>query len=199
MKPFLIATGNPGKFNEITSILGELPYEFLSIKDLEGVESQVEEHGTTHDENALIKARHFFNEKGYVTLGEDSGIEVAALKDELGLHTRRWGAGANASDEEWLDFFMKRMERESNRAARFVCSAALILEDGSEHLFHGEARGAITRDVEAPILPGLPLSSVFKVEGYDCVYAGMSKMQKAEVSHRGWAISKVKSFLEERT
>ncbi|MBT5017053.1 non-canonical purine NTP pyrophosphatase [Candidatus Peregrinibacteria bacterium] len=199
MKNFLIATGNIGKFGEIAAVLQDLPYELKSLQDL-FQKSQVEENGETHDENAFLKARHFFKETNWMTMGEDSGLEVDVLKGELGLHTRRFGAGEEASDEEWLEVFLKRMEEfsENKRAARFVCSAALILEDGSEYLFHGTAEGIITLKPEATILPGLPLSSVFKPNGFDKVYAGLSKEEKAQISHRGLAIGKVKKFLLER-
>ncbi len=196
MQKFLIATGNIGKFGEISAVLQDLPYELLSLKDL-GEVMQVKEDGETHDENAFIKARAFFKEVGCMTLGEDSGLEVDALKGELGLHTRRFGAGHEASDEEWLKHFLERMENvpDEQRTARFVCSAALILENGEEHLFNGAAEGVITREPEAKILPGLPLSSVFKPEGFDRVYAALTKKEKAQISHRGLAIGRVRGFL----
>jgi XTP/dITP diphosphohydrolase len=195
MQKFLIATGNLGKFNEIFQILHELPYEVISLADLEDSPGQVDESGDTYDENARIKAQHFYDAMNWMTLGEDSGLEVSALKDELGLHTRRWGAGHDASDEDWLDHFLERMEQEEDRAARFVCSAVLIMPDGTEHVFGGEARGEITAEAQAPILPGLPLSSVFKPEGFDRVYAALNKQEKAQISHRGLAIGRVRDFL----
>lgn len=193
---FLIATGNIGKFGEIAAVLQDLPYELISLKDLQNAD-QVEEDGETHDDNAALKARHFFGSTGLITLGEDSGLEVDALHGELGLHTRRFGAGHEASDEEWLEHFLERMEPvlDEERTARFVCSACLILEDGAEHFFHGTAEGIITRAPEAELLPGLPLSSVFKPDGFDRVYAGLSKDEKARISHRGLAVGKVKDFL----
>jgi XTP/dITP diphosphohydrolase len=197
MQKLLIATGNVGKFSEISAVLEDLSYKLLSLKDLDGVDGQVEEDGTTHEANAFIKARHFFKLTGYMTVGEDSGVQVDALEGELGLHTRRWGAGTEATDEEWLEFFLKRMESFSDekRGARFLCSAALILPDGTEHFFEGEALGMIVRQPEAPLLPGLPLSSVFRPAGFDRVYADLTKSEKAQISHRGLAIGRVKDFL----
>ena len=95
MKNFLIATGNIGKFGEIAAVLQDLPYKLKSLQDL-SQNSQVEENGKTHDENAFLKARNFFKKTGWMTMGEDSGLEVDALKGELGLHTRRFGAGEEA-------------------------------------------------------------------------------------------------------
>lgn len=205
-KPFLIATGNPGKFAEIREVLSGLPYELLSLTDLAGrgfgqAVEQVEETGTTHEENALLKARHFFAKTGWMTLGEDSGLEVDTLQGELGLNTRRWGAGTDASDEEWLEYFLKRMAEfpEEQRTARFVCVAALALPSGrqmEEVIFFGEARGTIVLKPEAPILPGLPLSSVFKPDGFDRVYAALTPHEKSQISHRGLAVGKVRGFLQ---
>lgn len=209
VKPFLlIATRNPGKFVEIGAALKGVSYEIRSLSDLPRfgfgeVPGQVEETGVTHEENALLKARYFFDATGWTTLGEDSGLEVDALRGELGLYTRRWGAGPDASDEEWLTHFLNRMAEfpESRRTARFVCVAALVLPKGDEstveeHLFFGEARGMIVLKPEAPLLPGLPLSSVFKPEGFDRVYAALTPQEKLQISHRGLAVGKVRHFLE---
>lgn len=156
------------------------------------------EDGVSFDENACAKARFFAAKTGFMTVGEDSGIIVEALKDELGVKTRRWGAGESASDEEWLDFFMKRMSVESNRAAKFVCSACLA--DGKsgafgERLFRGETCGVIADSIMAPILPGIPLSSVFVPDGGDMVYAALSIAEKNKLSHRGKAMAKLRDFL----
>lgn len=215
-RPFLIATGNPGKFSEIREALQGVPYELHSLSDLsrygfgEGA-VQVEETGSTHEENALLKARHFFDKTGWMTLGEDSGLEVDVLKGELGLNTRRWGAiplgggqaGGDVSDEQWLDYFLKRMAEfpAAQRTARFVCVAALVTPAKSgggavENLFYGEARGTIVLQPEAAILPGLPLSSVFKPEGFDRVYAALTPHEKSQISHRGLAVGKVRKILE---
>ena len=99
--------------------------EFFSLQDL-GMENDAEETGTTYEENSLIKARHFFEKTGMITIGEDSGIEVEALKNELGVRTRRWGAGEEASDEEWLEYFLRRIEQEQNKRAKFVCVPTIV-------------------------------------------------------------------------
>lgn len=155
-----------------------------------------EENGSSFKENAYIKARHFYDLAGILTLAEDSGIMVAALEGELGVKTRRFGAGENASDEEWMDFFMKRMKGVKNRDAKFVCSACL-LGQGIEEFFEGETRGKIAEKLMAPISPGIPLSSCFIPEGFDTVYANLDVAGKNKISHRGKAMAKVKEFLSD--
>lgn len=194
MMKILIATTNNGKKKEILSALLPLPgVEFAGLLDL-GINTPVEEHGTTYQENALLKARGYFQTSGLPTIAEDSGMEVSALEGELGVHTRHWGAGAHASDEEWLAYFMNRMKDEKNRAAKFVCHAVYI--DGTEEQhFQGECLGTITEVIEGPVFPGIPLSAVFKPVGESLVYSSMSEEQKNRLSHRGKAIKKLRHFI----
>ena len=189
----LIATKNPGKFTEIAEILGDFDVCFLSLKDL-GIEDDFEETGATFEENALGKARFYAALSGLPTVSDDSGLFVEALKDELGLKTRRWGAGESASDEDWLNFFMERMLNEQDRRAKFVCAAAIVSPDG-EHVFLGETCGYITREPETEVYEGIPLSSVFKPEGCDRVYTALSVEEKNRLSHRGAAFAKLISHL----
>jgi XTP/dITP diphosphohydrolase len=191
----LIGTNNAGKHIEISEVLGELDLELLSPKDLK-IEIDPEETGSTFAENALQKARHFFEHGGSIpTIADDSGIVIDALHGELGIHTRRWGAGAEASDAQWIDHFLKRMESEENRKARFVCNLAYIDPEGEHHLFEGSCEGLITSTLEADYLPGLPISACFKPEGFDTVYSAMTVDQKNQISHRGRAVHSLKEHL----
>jgi len=206
----LIATKNKGKFNEITGVLGGgfsgdsgfgEKLEIVFLGDLTVSDADFVEDGMTHAENAYKKAKYYFDKLGGdfdFVLGEDSGIYVDALADELGLQTRRWGAGETASDEEWLEYFMIEMEKKASsddrRGAKFVCSAC-FMGKGFVEYFEGETFGKIVHEKQADILPGLPLSSVFLPDGYGKVYAGLSREEKNAISHRGRAIAKVKNFL----
>lgn len=190
----LIATTNPGKFKGILDALGSFQAEFVSLADL-GIQQDFEEVGDSFYEIALAKARFYHRISGLPTVADDSGIIVEALAGELGLKTRRWGAGAQASDEEWLRVFMDRMKDEANRNAEFVCAAAYVFGD-IERAFEGRTAGVITATVEAPLHAGIPLSSVFKPEGYDKVYMALSSEEKNAASHRAKAFSKLLSFLQ---
>jgi len=172
-----------------------LNFKFIFLGDLEVEDSDFVEDGKTFRENALKKARYYGDKLGMFSLGEDSGIEISALSDELGLETRRWGAGHDASDQEWVDFFMKRMEKEEERGARFTCSACLYGE-GIEEYFDGATEGIITEKLMAPILHGLPLSSCFLPNGETEVYAALGSERKSAISHRGKASRKIRRFLE---
>jgi len=196
MKRLLVATKNQGKFKEIKSALSGIDFEIFSLKDLGVSPKGLIEDGETFQENALKKAQFFYEQTKTLTLAEDSGILVDALPGELGVKTRRWGAGEHATDEEWIKYFLKKMERIKDGAwgGKFVCAACLF-GDGIKEFFEGETRGVLTQEVSAPILPGLPLSSCFIPEGFEKVYAALTTEEKNRTSHRGKAFLKAKEFL----
>jgi XTP/dITP diphosphohydrolase len=130
-------------------------------------------------------------------LAEDSGIVVDALKGQLGVKTRRFGAGEKASDEEWIEYFLDVLKDvpANKRTARFICHAALLNGEGEIYMFSGVTEGEITFELQAPLYRGLPISSCFRPVGFDKVYAALSVEEKNRVSHRGKAMHEVKSFL----
>lgn len=178
------------------SALAELPLELLQPADL-GIADEPEETGITFGENAIQKARYFFEQSNRTpTLSDDSGILVEALQNELGIHTRRWGAGKQASDAEWVEHFLQRMSSEPNKRARFLCCLCYMDAEGNEHLFEGACDGVITETLEADYLPGLPIAACFKPDGADSVYAAMGLEGKNHWSHRGRAMQKFIDFLQ---
>ncbi len=206
MRELLVATKNPGKFREISEALSGVPFKLVFLGELGLDDGDFVEDGLTFEENAEKKARYYFGKIGMMTLAEDSGIFVEALDGELGVKTRRWGAGEKASDQEWIEHFMKRMSgvAPDKRGAKFVCYACVVGEfkegDGKRlrrFCFHGETPGMITETLEATIRQGIPLSSCFRPEGFDKVYAALSAEEKNKISHRGKAMVGVKRILNE--
>lgn len=170
-----------------------LDVEVLSLSEM-GITQDYPEEGHSFEANALGKALFYHELSGLPTVADDSGIFVEALADELGVKTRRWGAGEKASDEEWLAVFMKRMEGEVNRRARFVSVAAYV--NGAEsRVFEGETLGTITQTVQVPVKVGIPLSSVFLPEGCAKVYSELSAAEKNAISHRGKAFQQLLHYL----
>lgn len=190
----LLGTSNRGKVREISEALDGLGLSFLSLEDIPDLGRQPEETGNTYAENAAIKAK-FYRTAGHPTLADDSGIHIEALEGELGVQTRRWGAGPAASDKEWIEYFLDRMKKEKNKRARFVCALAYADKDGHLHQFEGDCQGIITEELEADYLPGLPISACFKPEGFDRVYSALSLSEKNAVSHRGRALQKFRFYL----
>jgi XTP/dITP diphosphohydrolase len=193
MREILVATGNIGKFEEIMEFLSGIPsIRFLSLQDV-GLENDCEEIGNSFEENAFQKAQYFFEKTNIPTIGEDSGVEVDALKGELGIKTRRWGAGENASDEEWLEYFLDRIKDEKSRTARFT-SCAVFFDGKDSFAFQGFCEGTLLHSPDTEIRKGIPLSSFFVPLGKQKSLARMSKEEKKIVSHRGKAIQKLREF-----
>ena len=179
-------------------VLGDLPYEFVRLDDV-GLAGDCEENADTFEGNAIQKARYYREKSGLVTVAEDSGILVDALEGELGIKTRRWGAGEKANDKEWIGYFLEMMRDVplQKRGAKFVCCSAIIDLEEKEHLFRGETPGLITQNLEAPIYEGLPLSSCFRPTGMTKVYSALSVDEKNQVSHRGKAMRQVREWFAE--
>lgn len=194
MQKILVATHNLGKFKELMEVLENLPFKFVSLND-EKIIEDVEETGSTYAENAIIKAEFFGKKTGLPTIADDSGIHVEALAGELGVKTRRWGAGAKATDQEWLDYFLKRMSAEKSRRAEFVTTIAFWRPNEKILTFEGQCVGQILDKPQCDIEPGIPLSAVFLPDGKDKVYSQMNKTEKNEISHRGKAIKKCYEYL----
>ncbi|MFA6458655.1 MAG: non-canonical purine NTP pyrophosphatase [Patescibacteria group bacterium] len=208
----LLATANPSKARELSAALADLDCEILTLKDFPKITLPPED-GAAFEENARIKAEFCCAQTGLPALADDSGILVEALPGELGVQTVRFGAGENASDEDWLAHFLARMENKKNRRAKFVCVLALAnpparfarlpfcqrgIEGGfgKTLFFRGEVTGEILEKIGAPILPRIPLSSVFRADGAEKVFAAMNKSEKAQFSHRGKAVEKLLNFLD---
>jgi len=124
MKKLLIATNNPGKLAEYRELLAGLPVRLTSPAD-EGIDLDVEESGSSFQENAVLKARAFAEISGLPTLADDSGLEVMALDGAPGIHTSRY-AGSDASDADRYRKLLKNLagvawERRQARFRRPPC------------------------------------------------------------------------------
>ncbi|MDO8469089.1 MAG: non-canonical purine NTP pyrophosphatase [Candidatus Peribacter sp.] len=190
----LLGTNNPGKVIEISEVLQGLPLKVLTPAHV-GLTEVPPETGKTFEANAREKAHFYFERTQLPTVADDSGIMVEALKDELGIHTRRWGAGPDATDSEWIAHFLERMRDEENKRAAFVCVLAYVDQLGATYTFEGRCEGIITPTLEADYLPGLPISACFKPEGHSRVFSALTIEQKNSTSHRGRAAVQLRNFL----
>jgi len=194
----LIATGNPSKARELSDQLADLDIELISLADLALDVPDPAEDGETYADNALIKAAYWHEKTGLPTLADDGGLLVDALPGELGVRTRRWAEElGHTTDESWLGYFMDRMKDipNANRGAEFRIALALVQANIEPKLFEHAVHGQITEAIEAPILPGIPVSSVFRAVGADKVFAAMTTDEKAKYSHRGGALKKLREYL----
>ncbi|MBI3336059.1 hypothetical protein HYZ98_00650 [Candidatus Peregrinibacteria bacterium] len=192
-----LATSNKGKIIEISDALESLPIIIRTLDDFPPLPSP-EETGSSHKDNALLKAHYYFAHSNFPTLADDSGLTVEALGDEMGLYTRRWGAGPDASDQEWVEHFLHRMKSEPNKRAHFTCILAFIDQDNQTYIFEGKCSGMVTDGLEADYLPGLPISACFIPDGQTKVFSALEIEQKNSTSHRGRAALAFKTFIRSK-
>ena len=139
----LVATQNRGKIREIRQALTGLGFRIYGLTDFSDV-PKIEEDGTTFVENALKKARFYSKYFGKLTIADDSGLEVDALKGSPGVYSSRY-SGERASDEENNLKLLREMEavRLSQRGARFRCVMAIVSIEGKEAVTEGISKGRI--------------------------------------------------------
>ena len=180
----LLATGNAGKAAELSRLLGA---------DVEARPLDVVEDAGSYAGNALLKARAARAVAGdRVGLGDDSGIEVAALGGEPGLRSARWTGPGDADRNAAL---LARLEGASDRSAAFVCVLAAVLPDGREILAEGRVEGDLA---EAPRgAGGFGYDPLFVPRGETRTVAELSAGEKDELSHRGRAARALVTALRE--
>lgn len=195
----LVATTNEGKKKELLEAFekyGLTGIEFLSLRDVE-VEGEPDENAETFEENALIKAEFFGMQTGLPTLGEDSGLILSEFPEKFGVRTRREIDAA--TDEEWLDKFLKLLDGASDRGATFYSATAFFDPVTREYVtFLGSTSGKILEAPEADLEKGIPVSAVFLAEGQMQVYSALGADQKNEISHRGKSVKQLVEFLRKK-
>ena len=130
MCKIIFATTNENKMKEIRMILADLPYEIVSLKE-EGIKVDIEENGTTFEENAVIKAKAICEMTGMITLADDSGLEIDYINKEPGVYSARYmgeETSYHIKNQSLIDR-LKEAEGEQ-RSARFVCVIAAAFPDG---------------------------------------------------------------------
>ncbi len=184
----LIATRNKGKLRELTELLGDIPYELVSLDDL-GIHHDVEETGSTFEENAILKGETYCELAGIKTLADDSGLEVDALDGEPGVRSARY-AGPNATDAERVEFLLGKLEAKDTDkwTARFRCVIA-VAEPGRPTTLHsGSCEGVIAPEPRGD--NGFGYDPVFHFPDIGLTMAELSAEQKNRVSHRAKAAHK---------
>ena len=189
----LLATTNPGKLAELRQILGEQRIEVVGLSDTASTEEI--ETGSAFEENALLKARHYFEVSRAPTIADDSGLQVEALGGAPGIFSARYG-GAGSSDVDRIVKLLGEMKDlpAQRRTARFICAAALVWE-GGEKVFLNEVHGSILKSPRGS--NGFGYDPVFLYNPLGKTFAELTASEKAEVSHRGKAFRRLATWLGE--
>jgi XTP/dITP diphosphohydrolase len=187
----VLATHNAHKVEELRRILGPA----LDGIDLVGYDGpEPVEDGETFEANALIKARAAAAHTGLPAIADDSGISVDALGGAPGIHSARY-AGTRV-DADNVALLLANLEGVRDRAAHFVCAAALVLPDGFEHTEIGVWPGTV---LEQPVGPnGFGYDPVFKPAGYSVSSAELTPDEKNVVSHRQRAFAAIMPVVREQ-
>ena len=196
MKRIIFATGNEGKLKEIKVILEEPGVEVISMKEA-GIEADIEENGTTFEENAVIKARAVAAKTGKIVLADDSGLEIDYLDKAPGIYSARF-AGEDTSYDIKNRILLDRLEGvpDDERTARFVCAVAAVFPDGTSCTVRETIEGQIAHEIAGD--NGFGYDPIFYVPEYGSTTAQMDPEQKNLLSHRGKALRAMKRILEEK-
>ena len=195
MDKIIFATGNEGKMKEVRMILEDLGLPVLSLKDA-GITADVEENGTTFEENAQIKAKAIMEMTGALVLADDSGLEVDALDKEPGIYSARYmghDTSYHIKNQNIIDRLKGKVGEE--RSARFVCAIAAAFPDGRVLITRGTMEGQIGYEEKGE--NGFGYDPIFYLPEYQCYSAELSLGEKNKLSHRGKALRLMKERLHE--
>ena len=183
----VLASKNKHKLVEMNDILSQLGIEVCSEADA-GVDIDVEETGTTFEENSFLKAEAVMKATGLPALADDSGIAVDALNGEPGIYSARYGFDDSLDDWGRLQLLLKNTEHvpDGQRQAQFVCVITMVTPEGQTIQARGEIHGELLR---APVGEnGFGYDPIFYYPPMGMSTAEMSAEDKNEVSHRGNAL-----------
>lgn len=191
----LLATQNLGKVKELQGMLADAPIEVISLKDIQDWED-VEETGSTFAENAAIKAHAAAKRTGYISLADDSGLEVDALDGAPGVYSARY-AGEPKDDERNNDKLLEALKdvSEEKRTGRFRCALVIATPEGQEFLTEGTVEGRVLHARRGQ--GGFGYDPLFFVPEFGHTMAELTMLQKNKVSHRAQAMQKAIPILKD--
>lgn len=192
----VLASKNKHKLVEISKITEKFGFELVLQSEL-GVDIDVEETGTTFEENSLLKAEAVMKATGLPALADDSGIAVDALNGEPGIYSARYGFDESLDDWGRLLLLLKNMEHvpDGQRQAQFVCVITMVTPDGKVIQARGEIHGELTREARGE--NGFGYDPIFYYPPYGKTTAEMDPEEKNAVSHRGNALRVLNEKLKE--
>lgn len=200
----LIATGNPGKIQEIQAALTSLPIKLRYLEEFQNI-STIAEVGHTYEDNAVLKALGYAKQTGLCALADDSGLEVDALNGMPGVFSARFG-GDHASDQQRIEKLLSVLSEQGGQSptAHFVCCMVLAGWRSTADQFD-KAEPILLRVTEAKCEGvittaqrgegGFGYDPIFVPAGYDATFAELPAATKAKISHRALALEAMREFL----
>lgn len=187
----ILATNNQNKIREIKEKVKKLNINVISQKEA-GFDIEVDETGSTFEENATLKAKAIYEKTKKPVIADDSGLVIDYLDGMPGVYSHRF-AGENATDEDRINKVLTLMKDvpEEKRTARFVCVGCYIDENGQKHIFEGIAEGKIAKKPYGN--NGFGYDPIFICE-LGKSFAEINSEEKNKISHRGKMIEKLAKF-----
>ncbi|MBX3239052.1 MAG: RdgB/HAM1 family non-canonical purine NTP pyrophosphatase [Chitinophagaceae bacterium] len=189
MQKLIFATNNQHKVNEIRPLL-DGHFDIITLKEA-GINIDIPEPHDTLEENAREKSSTIYRLTGTACFGEDTGLEVAALKGEPGVKSARY-AGENRDFSQNIEKLRQNLAGAEDRSARFRTVISLIIS-GKEYEFEGICNGRITETARGE--GGFGYDPVFVPDGDTRSFAEMPLSDKNRYSHRGRAVQQLVNFL----
>ena len=192
MKSIILASNNKDKVKEVKEILKG--YDIISMKEA-GIDVDIEENGTTFEENALIKARAIMKLTGQITMADDSGLEIDYLNKAPGVYSARF-MGHDTSYDIKNKALIQKLEgvKGSDRSGRFVCAIAVCFPDGREIVKRGTMEGLIAEEIKGD--NGFGYDPIVYLPEYGKTSGELAPEEKNKISHRGKALALIKEELE---
>jgi len=192
----VLASKNKHKLVEISKITEKFGMELILQSEL-GVDIDVEETGTTFEENSFLKAEAVMKATGLPALADDSGICVDALNGEPGVYSARYGFDDTLDDWGRLELLLKNTEHvpDGQRQAQFVAVITMVTPEGEVIRARGEIHGELTREPRGE--NGFGYDPIFYYPPAGMTTAEMPSEAKNEVSHRGNALKVLYAKLKE--
>ena len=192
----VLASKNPHKLVEISKITEKFGFDLVLQSEL-GVDIDVEETGTTFEENSLLKAEAVMKATGLPALADDSGIAVDALNGEPGIYSARYGFDESLDDWGRLELLLKNTEHvpDGQRQAQFVCVITMVTPEGQTIQARGEIHGELLREARGE--NGFGYDPIFYYPPAGKSTAELNPEEKNQISHRANALKVFYNKLKE--
>lgn len=197
MEKVILASRNKGKLEEIKAILEQFGMETVSRDDAGIPTFEVEETGSTFEENSLLKAQAIMDVAHTITIADDSGLEVDALSGAPGIYSARY-AGENCTFEDNNRKLLQELSGvpEEQRGAAFVSVITMLFPNGEKLVARGECRGKILTELRGE--EGFGYDPLFMPEGENRSFAEMTSAEKNRISHRAKSLQILEDMIRER-
>ena len=196
MRKIIFATTNKNKIREVNMMMEGFDVKLIPLSEL-GIDVDIEETGTTFEENAIIKAKAICDMTGEIALADDSGLEVDYLDGAPGIYSSRF-LGEDTPYEVKNDYIIEKLKdaKGKERSARFACAMAMVFPDGDVETCYGTIEGLIGYEQRGT--NGFGYDPIVYVPEYEMTTGEMTPQLKNSISHRGKALEQMKEVMKRR-